>query len=104
MLILATVSLPLRSAAISSSGGAIILHGPHHSAQKSTSTGPLALRTSFSNEASLTWVVLDAVVVLIPEVPILRFPGLPPSEERTFTRNLGMRLYCRQGEGFSHAH
>ena len=36
---LATVSLPPYSLAISSSTGANILHGPHHSAQKSTSTG-----------------------------------------------------------------
>ena len=35
----AIVSLPSCSAAISSSAGAIIWHGPHHSAQKSTSTG-----------------------------------------------------------------
>ena len=36
---LATVSLPSYSLAMSSSTGANILHGPHHSAQKSTSTG-----------------------------------------------------------------
>src|SRR5262245_60854296 len=71
MLILATVSLPFMSLAISSSAGAIILHGPHHSAQKSTSTGPLAFRTSDSNDASLTCVVLAGsvlawVVVFIP--------------------------------------
>ena len=32
--------------AISSSAGAIIRHGPHHSAQKSTTTGPVAFSTS----------------------------------------------------------
>ena len=36
---LATVSLPRCSSAISASVGATILHGPHHSAQKSTRTG-----------------------------------------------------------------
>ena len=36
-------SLPPCSAAISSSTGAIMLQGPHHSAQKSTSTGLSAL-------------------------------------------------------------
>jgi hypothetical protein len=40
--------------AISSSAGAIIRHGPHHSAQKSTTTGPGALRTSASKLASET--------------------------------------------------
>ena len=31
--------------AISSNAGAIIRHGPHHSAQKSTTTGPVAFKT-----------------------------------------------------------
>src|SRR6202166_3864305 len=39
---------------ISSSAGAIIRQGPHHSAQKSTTTGPLALSTSASKSASET--------------------------------------------------
>src|SRR5688500_4899254 len=68
MLIFATVSLPPKSRAISSSAGAIILHGPHHSAQKSTSTGPAAFRTSASHEASLTWMVWEWVVVAVAAV------------------------------------
>ena len=40
--------------AISSSAGAIIRHGPHHSAQKSTTTGPCALSTSASKSVSET--------------------------------------------------
>src|SRR5215831_10541649 len=47
MLIFATVILPSYSLASSSSAGAIILQGPHHSAQKSTITGVLELSTSF---------------------------------------------------------
>src|ERR1700756_2363277 len=39
---------------ISSSAGAIMRHGPHHSAQKSTTTGPVALNTSVSKSASET--------------------------------------------------
>src|SRR2546421_5794361 len=39
---------------ISSSAGAIMRQGPHHSAQKSTTTGPLALSTSASKSASET--------------------------------------------------
>src|SRR5215212_9147019 len=40
--------------AISSRAGAIMRHGPHHSAQKSTTTGLVALSTSVSNVASET--------------------------------------------------
>src|SRR5438270_4268857 len=39
---------------ISSSAGAIMRQGPHHSAQKSTTTGPVALSTSASKLASET--------------------------------------------------
>src|SRR4051794_35689130 len=46
MLSLATLILAPSSVAISSSAGAIILQGPHHSAQKSTTTGWLASSTS----------------------------------------------------------
>src|SRR6185369_7702756 len=38
--------------AISSRAGAIMRQGPHHSAQKSTTTGPFALSTSASKSAS----------------------------------------------------
>src|SRR5882672_3194487 len=41
----ATLTLPAISTAISSRLGAIILHGPHHSAQKSTTTGSEESRT-----------------------------------------------------------
>src|SRR3954467_14317617 len=58
MLSFAIVSLSRCSAAISSSTGATILHGPHHSAQKSTSTGLSLPRTSLANEASVTVLVL----------------------------------------------
>src|SRR5450755_5071572 len=40
--------------AISSSAGAIMRQGPHHSAQKSTTTGPSALSTSASKSLSET--------------------------------------------------
>src|SRR3989454_1497761 len=39
---------------ISSRAGAIMRQGPHHSAQKSTTTGPVALSTSASKSASET--------------------------------------------------
>src|SRR5690606_37904486 len=59
MLTLATVSLSAISPAISLSAGAICRQGPHHSAQKSTSTGPDDFRTSLSKEASVTLVGAD---------------------------------------------
>src|SRR3954469_5023193 len=43
-----------RSAAISSRTGATTRHGPHHGAQKSTSTGPSASRTSAWKLLSVT--------------------------------------------------
>src|SRR5450631_2178024 len=52
------VSLAEFSAAISSRIGATARHGPHHSAQKSTSTGLSLFRTSASNDASVTGAVL----------------------------------------------
>src|SRR5208337_3193266 len=52
-LTLATFTWPACSVAISSSKGAIILHGPHHSAQKSTRTGWLDWTTSLSKLVSL---------------------------------------------------
>src|ERR1700682_6135706 len=52
---LTILTLPLSEpAAISSSAGAIIRHGPHHSAQKSTTTAPVAFNTSDSKSASET--------------------------------------------------
>src|SRR4051794_26331326 len=65
MLSLAIVSLSLCSAAISSSTGATILHGPHHSAQKSTSTGLSLPRTSLAKLESVTVTVLPAMVLLL---------------------------------------
>src|SRR5215813_1770246 len=47
-------TLPLSVPAISSSAGAIIRQGPHHSAQKSTTTGPVAFNTSDSKVVSET--------------------------------------------------
>src|SRR5437879_4547308 len=58
MFTLAMVSLPAYSPAISSSTGATMRHGPHHSAQKSTRTGTSACNTSAAKLASVTVLVL----------------------------------------------
>lgn len=47
-----TIALPAMSAAVRATFGAAILHGPHHSAQKSTSTGTRAVCTTSSKSAA----------------------------------------------------
>src|SRR3954454_23932943 len=49
-----TNETPVLAAASSSSAGSIALHGPHHGAQKSTTTGCSASSTSLSKVASVT--------------------------------------------------
>src|SRR5271170_7244624 len=59
---LTILTLPSSDLEISSSAGEIIRHGPHHSAQKSTTTGPLALSTSVSNVASVVFSTMKHLV------------------------------------------
>src|SRR5690606_40983296 len=54
-LTLAILTLPAYWSASSSRAGAIILHGPHQGAQKSTSTGSADCSTVASKSASLAW-------------------------------------------------
>src|ERR1700744_2224468 len=68
ILTLATVRRPCRSVARSSRNGATILHGPHHSAQKSTRTGSLECSTRLSKLPSLTAVGFIGI-------PFLRMGG-----------------------------
>jgi len=58
---LPTFTLPLYSSARSSITGASMRHGPHHSAQKSTSTGSLDESTSSPKLASETCVVMRGI-------------------------------------------
>src|ERR687898_2938511 len=78
MLSLAIVSLSPCSEAISSRTGATILHGPHHSAQKSTRTGLSLPRTSSAKVASVTVTVLPAMVS--PLVQLARVPPVSTGE------------------------
>src|SRR3546814_13835134 len=57
MCTLATVTLSPTSLEISSNAGALILQGPHHSAQKWTTTGLSDFSTSSSKEPSDTGTV-----------------------------------------------
>jgi hypothetical protein len=56
--------LPANSVPSSSNEGAMARQGPHHSAQKSTSTGALDLRTSTSNVASVTGLLMGMILKL----------------------------------------
>src|SRR5665213_3275845 len=49
-----TFNLPRYCVATSSTTGPSALQGPHHAAQKSTRTGSVDCKTSFSNVASIT--------------------------------------------------
>src|SRR4051794_26931761 len=77
------------SSAIRSSTGATAWHGPHHSAQKSTSTGSPACRTSFSNVWSVT-----SVAIQLSFRFCLGGPVPDPPKERT----LGSTLRFPMGE------
>src|SRR5579885_689253 len=56
---LTTLIFPAKSLDRSSTTGATALQGPHHGAQKSTSTGMSALRTTCSKVASVTFATVD---------------------------------------------
>src|SRR3954453_130939 len=79
MFTLAMVILSPCSEAISSSTGATILQGPHHSAQKSTRTGLSLPRTSTSNVASGTVLVAPPMWCLLVAGLLGRTYGRDPS-------------------------
>src|SRR5580692_10450136 len=90
MFSLATVTWLCSSSAISSSAGAICLQGPHHSAQKSTSTGLPAFRTSFSKDSSVTLTVLIAA-------RLQRFANRPDAAD---VRACDLSIPAQAGQGF----
>src|ERR1700691_665544 len=65
MLILATLTRSWYSPAISSRIGAIILQGPHHSAQKSSNTGLSDFRTSWLKVASVVCTMCELLTRFI---------------------------------------
>src|SRR5437660_10879675 len=60
----ATLTAPAFSRAISSSSGAIILQGPHHSAQKSTITGLSSCVSSRSKLDSSSLITVEFSITL----------------------------------------
>jgi hypothetical protein len=84
---LRTTALPAISAAVRATSGAAAWHGPHHSAQKSTSTGTGTFCTTSSNSASST-----AKGSVIGGKGDLHFPHRP-----VFAKNLaGTRFFWPQ--------
>src|ERR1035437_8741896 len=76
---LAILSVPSFSPAISSRTGAIILHGPHQVAQKSTSTGVSDLRTS---ESKVRSVVVNGFLAKASSRGVSSTPGVLSSRSR----------------------
>src|SRR4051794_9940578 len=80
---LTTFRAPLRSLAISSSTGATTRHGPYHGAQKSTSTGVSASRTSawkLLSVTSFTGPAIDAPFGFRGRVLLLAIQSVVPPE------------------------
>src|SRR5438132_1626122 len=78
MFTLTSLRSPLRSSAMRSRTGATAWHGPHHSAQKSTSTGVSLWSTSCSKLCSVTGVDMSPFLTDGPVVPLFqrfRTPG-----------------------------
>src|SRR5919201_939366 len=83
MLSLTTFS-SLRSCAIWSSTRAIAWHGPHHSAQKSTSTGWSAPSTSLSKVCSVTAFAISSFLPQVSDSPNAReSAGVPARYDQT---------------------
>src|SRR5262245_44595452 len=98
---LTTFRLPFISLATCSSAGAMALHGPHHSAKKSTSTGSDDCKTSCSKLASETSRAVPAMRVfsLAYRRVVRSIPGLfdrrvwqGPCRGENVDRNVGRRL------------
>src|SRR6202163_3767020 len=88
---LTILTLPLREpAAISSSAGPIIRQGPHHSAQKSTTTAPLAFNTSESKSASET---LPTAMEMTLVMRAKEDTAEPENRASAATRPIGDRRY-----------
>src|ERR671914_1065491 len=66
---LVTLTLPAIIFPTCSTAGPTILHGPHHSAQKSTNTGTSDLSTSSSHSLVVTWVTALLFSVLLSILP-----------------------------------
>src|SRR3546814_14822398 len=104
MFTLATVTLSPSSLEISSNAGAIILQGPHHSAQKSTTTGLSDFSTSSSKDAARADFVrarrlgatsFPTLLFTGSDGSVVKF-GYPTSTAADHTRDQIGRTSCRE--------
>src|SRR5947209_23424 len=82
---LARRTLPTFSAAICSRTGATMRQGPHHSAQKSTTSGRSEPPTSSSNVSVVRSTKLPAISLVPPRMSVGRTPGPVPAFRRPGT-------------------
>src|SRR5919198_3655220 len=95
-----TIFRSLRSAAIWSSTGAIAWHGPHHSAQKSTSTGLSAPSTSLSKVCSVTASGISSFLPQVSDTPNARAStGVPARYDRSDGADLHAAAECPRPPG-----
>src|SRR5437899_7243539 len=92
----ATLTAPAFSRATSSNSGAIILQGPHHSAQKSTITGLSCCVTSRSKLDSVRLIIWELSMALRKISPNLNNQNegrngeeYPPQQHRVFLSRRG---------------
>src|SRR5438132_1243630 len=86
-----------RSEAISSSTGATTRHGPHHGAQKSTSTGLPDSMTS-------AWKLLSVTSVRLPAIGVSLIACLPLYKVKELLRRAGELSAHHDREAFPRAH
>src|SRR5687767_7712376 len=87
MFTFAILTFPLYSVASSSRTGAIILQGPHHSAQKSTSTGSAELSTASLKFDSLAVITFsEAIISPSPKLVDLPQEHKPSTSHPKLTR------------------
>src|SRR5436190_13617815 len=104
--ILPILALPANSVASSSIVGPRALHGPHHSAQKSTSTGSLAFKTSISKFASVNSLVLAPAMWSLPWLLTIKMPAQAASRTNGAilvslngrVKTAAIPIRCRGGE------
>src|SRR3954462_8327811 len=90
----------LRSDAIWSTTGAIAWHGPHHSAQKSTSTGWPAPSTSLSKVCSVTLSGIRSFLPQVSDCPNARAgTGVPARYDRPDETDLHAAAECARSPG-----
>src|SRR5712691_4156780 len=108
LLTLTSLSRPGRSVAICSTMGETIRQGPHHGAQKSTSTGKVLCSTTAGNSASLLSVSQGSVAPQLPQCGTPLAVGgtrfiLPQFGQRTNAGSFAMAFIASRPAGNAYA-